>query len=49
MVALGVVSFALAISLHILLARVIAERLAKLVGEQERRKAISRMWSRSPG
>lgn len=49
MIAFGVVLFALAMSLHMLLARVIAERLAKLAGERERREAIARMWSRLPG
>ena len=49
MIGLGVVLFALAISLHTLVARIVAEHLAKLASERDKRAAISRMWSRLPG
>ncbi len=46
MTVLGPLLFALAICLHILLGRIASERLAKITSEADRRKAISRMWSR---
>ena len=46
---IGLVLFALAISLHTLVARIVAERLAKIASERNKREAISRMWSRLPG
>ena len=46
MAAFGTVLFALAISLHLLLGRVVSEHLAKIAKETHRRDAIARMWSR---
>ncbi len=46
MATLGLLVFALAVSVHILLGRIASERLAKMASEADRRKAIARMWSR---
>ena len=48
MVNLGVVLFALAITLHVLVARIISERLAKFASDRRKRDLIAGMWSRLP-
>ncbi len=48
MVNLGVVLFALAITLHVLAAQVISERLDKLASDRRKRDLIASMWSRLP-